>query len=164
MEQSEVNSTYTPVSGRACFWGLATLALNAMLQPSFVARIWSDDLFDETICPHKTSPFVCLVDALTDIWIIVKKLRARTHYRRNNEYTKPTTVVLRFVALGLGVLPQSVKIFGMRGIPITQTLAAIYLLNGLASFSRTLLVKDGYKDIEDVLLGPRPDGWLTIRR
>lgn len=56
------------------------------------------------------------------------KKRKTKHVESN-----PTALAMRLVVFILGVLPQAVKLFGMRGISFTQACAAIFLLCSMFS-------------------------------
>ena len=58
---------------------------------------------------------------------------------------------MRLAAFLFGVVPQVIKIFSARGIPITQALAATLFLSTVASMARTMNLADGQKDITNFM-------------
>ena len=139
-------------TGRSVFWAVAAIALNAMLQPSFVGHLISGDIFRGTLWPHRSSPPLCLIDAYVDVRFVVQQYRkAPSEEHDEAAPVKSTAVILRLAIFVLGVLPQVVKIFSMRGIPLSQALAAVYLVSSLCSTVRTLHVEDGDEAIVDLV-------------
>ncbi|KAK4551989.1 hypothetical protein LTR86_010781 [Recurvomyces mirabilis] len=102
-------------SGRSIFWAMASIALNAMLQPSFTGYLWSGDTFKDSLWPHRSSPFVCLLDAVADIWIMIEKVRKPELYDED----------------------EIIKLFSSTGIPITQAVAAVFVFATITSMIRT---------------------------
>ncbi|KAK3678633.1 hypothetical protein LTR78_001931 [Recurvomyces mirabilis] len=123
-------------SGRSIFWAMASIALNAMLQPSFTGYLWSGDTFKDSLWPHRSSPFVCLMDAAADIWIMIEKVRKPELYGEDEERIQPTTLTMRLAIFVVGVLPQIIKLFSSTGIPITQAVAAVFVFATMTSMIR----------------------------
>lgn len=80
MDANDIPPTFTAtshreqqVSGISVFWALASLSLNAMIQPSSCGHIFSGNAFNAALWPHRSSPFLCLIDAIADVWIIMDK-------------------------------------------------------------------------------------------
>lgn len=128
------------VTGVTAFWAVLALALNAMARPSFTSKRLYDEtgLFNGALLPHLSSPVVCLVDCLFDLLILAKVLiKACSKHAREGlpppgsstptERPKHDSIAVRMVLFVLGGLPQAIKVFGMRGLPITQTISAIFL-------------------------------------
>lgn len=145
-------------SGQSIFWAMAAIVLNAMLQPSFTGYVWSGDSFIDLLWPHRSSPFVCLVDAAADIWIIVQSVWKLDADYRNDEPAKPTAVAIRIAIFVLGVVPQAIKLFSMRGVPATQAIAAGFLFSSLVSMARTLRIDGGYHDLSRLIDRSNLDG------
>lgn len=144
---SHVTSTVSgqQASGRSVFWALATIVTGAMLQPSFAGQYWSRETFRDLFWPHRSSPSVCLVDGVADIWIMYDQRLNPEKYRSDgNKRAEPTTVVMRLVIFVLGVMPQAIKLFSMRGIPVTQALAATFLVPLIANMTRALYLQAPY--------------------
>lgn len=131
-----------PSSGVAIFWALASLALSAVIQPSFCGHVLGVDGLNATLWPHRSSPFVCLVDAIADVCIIVHKRRTPERYSQRKGIERPptgsTTVVMKMVLLVVGVLPQAIKLFSMRGVPISQAIGAAFVVSIIVNTIRSL--------------------------
>ncbi|KAK6434003.1 hypothetical protein LTR95_009813 [Oleoguttula sp. CCFEE 5521] len=138
-------------SGQSLFWALASIVLNGMLQPSFTGYLWSGDLFDNTLWPHRSSPFICAVDALADIYIMVDKSCNPAQYSDNVEHVSPTVLTTRLATFVVGVLPQAIKLFSSSGVPITQALAAVYLFATVTSMARTLYLGAPVTDLKSLV-------------
>nr|OQO30078.1 hypothetical protein B0A51_02640 [Rachicladosporium sp. CCFEE 5018] len=138
-------------SGQSLFWALAGIVLNAMLQPSFSGYLWSGDLFDNTLWPHRSSPFICAVDALADIYIMVDKSCNPAQYADEVEHVSPTVLTTRLATFVIGVLPQVIKLFSSGGVPITQALAAVYLFATVTSMARTLYLGAPVTDLKSLV-------------
>ena len=131
-------------SGRSILWALATIILYTSSQHSLSGWLLSGDNFSGTLWPHRTSPLVALVDGWYDFlifWFRWGPWRDR-HEGDTSESVRiaPAVAVVRIVGFGVGVLPQSVKLFGMSGVPYTKALAATFLFSSTASILRTLTV------------------------
>ncbi|KAK4898012.1 hypothetical protein LTR27_004397 [Elasticomyces elasticus] len=134
-------------SGGSIFWAMATLALNAMLQSSTTDYVWSGDTFKESLWPHHSSPFACLNDAAFDTWVILERYRHPDQHHQHGEYAKPTVVAMRLTLFVLGVLPQAIKLFSSRGIPVTQAIAAAFLVSTVISMARFVHLESPYQDV-----------------
>lgn len=140
------------VSGASAFWALSAIASHAMLQPSFTGYLWNGKSFEGSLWPHRSSPFVCIVDTGAEIFITFRALRNQDPIE---EESKPATVrngALTKVALFcFGAMPQALKLFSMRGIPVTQAAAAMFLLSSTVSVVRSLMVESPQQEIQEVL-------------
>ncbi|KAK5735024.1 hypothetical protein LTR17_008514 [Elasticomyces elasticus] len=134
-------------SGSSIFWAMATLALKAMLQPSTTGYMWSGDVSKESLWPHRSSPFVCLNDAVFDAWVILERYRHPGQHTQHQEYAKPTVVSLRVALFVLGVLPQAIKLFSCGGIPLTQAIAAAFLVSTVINMARFVHLESPYEDV-----------------
>ncbi|KAH8585696.1 hypothetical protein B0O99DRAFT_603095 [Bisporella sp. PMI_857] len=135
------------VSWQSAFFGLVALALNAMTQPSTIDKTFPRS---SLLFPARSSPFVCMADALEILvafgfhWfrgVGVREAAWRIHQRRareqsgghsdNDEWTIEKTPAEKhpktFLILFITSLLQGVKIFGMTGLPWTQVWAGMYL-------------------------------------
>ncbi|KAK4502803.1 hypothetical protein PRZ48_006229 [Zasmidium cellare] len=140
------------VTGMTAFWAVLALALNAMARPSFASKmLYDQDTSSESaLITHLSSPIVCLVDCLFELMVL-----GRTAWRLcckpqadslPGQAPSPTThkpkhdsIAVRTVLFILGGLPQAVKMSSMRGIPLTQTLSAVFLASTvLATISELL--------------------------
>ena len=125
-------------SGQSIFWALAAIGLNAMLQPSFSGHMWSGNSFEDSLWPHRSSPVVCIVDAVLEI---LSMRAAPTDHDEVPESATPATrgaITLRLAIFCIGVLPQAIKLFSMRGILLTQLLAAALLAPSMLSMARCI--------------------------
>ena len=147
------------VSGAAVFWSLAAIVVNVMTQPSFCGYSWSGNRFEGNLWPHRSSPIICIADAVVEIWIIVDKFCRPPGIgcQEPSATAKPTDIVLRLAVFFLTVVPATIKIFSISGIWVTQVLAASFLLATLVSMIRGLCVEAPQKDIKDFIqqLGAR---------
>lgn len=138
-------------SGKSIFWALAAIVINTMLQPSFCGYVWSGSSFEGSFWPHRSSPVICFLDSVADIWIGVKRLRGRNESPNEYKPSNPTAVLAQLVIFIMGVLPQAIKLFSMSGIPLAQTLAAIFLFSTITSMVRTLFTENTQQDIHDLI-------------
>ncbi|KAK5120884.1 hypothetical protein LTR85_005951 [Meristemomyces frigidus] len=133
------STTAQQVSGASLFWALAALALNAMTQQSFCGYVSLGESFEGTLSPHRSSPFICVLDAAAELPIIIQKWRKRgASIARVEPPTYTTATEMTLTIFTLGVLPQAIKVFSMRGIPGNQMLAAMLLFSSIDSMVRTL--------------------------
>lgn len=130
------------VSGQSAFWALVPIALNSMTQPA--GSIFAIPSIHEEF-GLRASPLVCVCDALH---FLVSLTGHITSTRSPREAMRRTlqprfldwnlrkessvanlqrNVLFRLILFTLGCLPQIIKLFCMRGIPIVTTIAAFYL-------------------------------------
>jgi hypothetical protein len=139
-------------SGQSIFWALAAIVLNAMLQPSSVGYSWNGVAFEGTLWPHRSSPAICALDTTAESYILIKKLLG-AELNMDNAQDEPRTtanpvnVTMRIAIFALGVLPQAIKLFSMRGIPATQGLAAIFFAASLISMVRTICLEVPHEEV-----------------
>lgn len=145
------------VSGWSIFWALVAIVSHAMLQVSFTGYIWSGNSFQGSLWPHRSSPFICLVDGVADGYLCLRALLIRDPSDQRELLNSGRSGTLTRLALfTLGVLPQVIKLFAMRGIPVTQAIAAMYLLPSVLSLVRSLISKSPEGDIQKLL-----EGWAA---
>jgi hypothetical protein len=144
-----------PVSWQTAFWTLVVFALNAMTQNSTIERQFPSNI----LFPARSSPVVCAADMLEAITLLIKYVMtglslpdAAMRITRERAWQDPNTgqpvlnppyPVAHSIVFILGVLPQTIKLFGMSGIPWTQAWGGIYLssflviagIGALAQFS-----------------------------
>lgn len=161
-EAPEVNQA----SGNSIFWALVALALNAMTEPSrtqgFFISMTPHPGFDLL----RSSPVVCALETAFDIYFFFFDPKPQRIPPGNNAPPNipwesrgvwPGSVVsnahqpeqnpdnaaspratLKVLGFFLGVLPQAIKLFSMRGIAGTQICAAMFLA---ASVTRAISFK-----------------------
>lgn len=168
------------VSWQSAFWALVPIALNSVAQPcgrvqgypSRYAYLW------------KISPIVCFFDAVyLSIDFVFNALekgslcRAAQHIRQKRFYdVEPASernslgklqenVAFRTGAFLFGVIPQTVKLYSMRGIPWTQVWGSMFLGSFLMTEAILILLR---KYSSPVPSDPGPDkkeciiGVLTV--
>lgn len=149
------------VSGQSAFWILVTLATAAVTQPSTCSYRKGRDIFGGTIDIFRCVPLLCLSDGIVDIVVLGRAIRHEVSLRTGNidqerrrlPPLKPNIAAVMLAISILTVLPQTIKVFSMRGIPWTQLCASLYffaITTKLAiEFSR--LETDGDDpDLEDI--------------
>lgn len=129
-------------SGVAIFWALASLALTSMTQPSFCGHVLGTGLSNVVLWPHRSSPAVCLVDAVADVSIVMHRPRPaeRDAQRRStaSQASGSTVVVMKMVLFIVGVVPQAIKLFSIRGIPVSQSMGAVFVVSIISNTIRSL--------------------------
>jgi hypothetical protein len=128
------------VSWQSAFWGLLALQLATVIQNSGAVLGQSYSMRISL----RSSPILC---ALDNVIVIVKvaallyggySWRTACHHVWWDRFPKDDegeesgldgSWALNMWAFILGALPQAIKIYGMRGIPLTQALATIFLVS-----------------------------------
>lgn len=151
------------VSYQSTFIGLIPLALNAMSQASILDRTFLQSSF---LFPARSSPFVCLADALEvvveiafyAIWegMGIRHAAGRSCWRRaRSEMQIPPTRVeatgvdqhpKTFMILSIGAILQAVKTLSVQCIPLTQLYASFCLLSFLVLAGARQLAAPGWRD------------------
>lgn len=147
------------VSGQTALWALIALGLDAMTHPS-IFETWNrgrKSPFEGSLTPHRSSPCLCLGDTLfilsCSAWLlpsfIKQKKRYSSHSSRRDSVDsfeaetpprgKVNAIIMRLFVSIFGVLPQGIKLFGMRGIPLTQACAAAFICSSMISSATRLL-------------------------
>ncbi|KAI4592377.1 hypothetical protein KJ359_011317 [Pestalotiopsis sp. 9143b] len=122
------------VNGQSAFWILVTLATAAVTQPSTCSRRKGRDIFGGTIDLLRCVPLLCLFDGIVDLIVLDRAIRRevslRTGHadqeRRRLPPLKPNMAAVMLAISILTVLPQTIKVFSMRGVPWTQLCASLY--------------------------------------
>jgi hypothetical protein len=143
-----------PVSGWSIFWALFAIVSHAMLQPSFAGYFLSGDVFEGSLWPHRSSPFICLVDSVVDAYLVIKAIRKRVETQEDTgaETRSGSPGTMTKVALfGLGVLPQAIKLFSLRGISVTQAVAAMFLLPSTVNLICSLLIASPERELQKLV-------------
>ncbi|KAJ9603129.1 hypothetical protein H2200_012424 [Cladophialophora chaetospira] len=153
-------------SGWSIFWALLAIVLNCMLQPSATGYLWNGDAFEGSLWPHRSSPFICLLDTAADIWMALQRLRGHvpSDADHDNDAVKPG-VLTKLALFFLGVLLQAIKLFSVEGIPVTQAVAAIFFISSVVNMLRTLCVKCPGADILALIerLKPTPTSLDSLK-
>ena len=134
-------------SAQSIFWALSAIVLSAMLQPSISGYLLNGGSFEGSIWPHRSSPTICIVDAIAEVWILFEKFHGTNQHYEEPLTAKSTNVAMRLTVFIVAVLPQAIKLFCMRGIPITQSIAAIFLASTLVSIARSVCLDAPHKEI-----------------
>jgi hypothetical protein len=150
-----------PVSGWSVFWAMSAIVLHAMLQPSFTGYFWSSKTFEGSLWPQRSSPFVCVVDMVADIYTGVQAVRKRGSAGIDGETRSGRNGAMTRLALfSLGVIPQAIKIFSMKGLSYTHALAAMYLLPSTVSLMVSFIVPSPERELQ-ALADLDEHGWAT---
>jgi hypothetical protein len=145
-------SVQQPASGWSIFWALLAIVSSTMLQPSFTGYLFHGNAFEGSLWPHRSSPFVCLVDAAADVHMSFQVLRRPAVSHTDSEARSGRNSALTRIALfSLGVMPQAIKLFSMQGIAVTQAIAATFFLSSTISLIRSLIVGDPESDVQTLL-------------
>ncbi|KAJ9427083.1 hypothetical protein FOXG_18688 [Fusarium oxysporum f. sp. lycopersici 4287] len=118
------------VTGPTAFWILASLASAAAAQPSG-NRKRDNDLFGGNVDIVRSIPAVCLIDSIFDLFVLAGGIsrflsshNSTQQSRRNSP--KATGLVIRLALTIFTVLPQTIKVFSLQGVPATQICAFIF--------------------------------------
>ncbi|KAH7212144.1 hypothetical protein DER44DRAFT_212501 [Fusarium oxysporum] len=118
------------VTGPTAFWILASLASAAAAQPSG-NRKRDNDLFGGNVDIVRSIPAVCLIDSIFDLFVLAGGIsrflsshNSTQQTRRNSP--KATGLVIRLALTIFTVLPQTIKVFSLQGVPATQICAFIF--------------------------------------
>lgn len=118
------------VTGPTAFWILASLASAAAAQPSG-NRKRDNDLFGGNVDIVRSIPAVCLIDSIFDLFVLAGGIsrflsshNSTRQTRRNS--SKATGLVIRLALTIFTVLPQTIKVFSLQGVPATQICAFIF--------------------------------------
>ena len=140
---SSASSSPSPVSWQSACLGLAPLALNAMTQPSSLDAPFSQS---SLLFASRSSPFVCLADALGIITsLVIHVLRGkpprqaallvnwqRARHRLGEDVEELEDIPAEkhpwgFVILLVAAVLQAAKIIGFKGVFWTKAWAIVYL-------------------------------------
>ncbi|KAF5249514.1 hypothetical protein FANTH_5207 [Fusarium anthophilum] len=118
------------VTGPTAFWILASLASAAAAQPSG-NRKRDNDIFGGNVDIVRSIPAVCLIDSVFDLFVLARGIsrffsshNSTRQTRRNSP--KATGLVIRLALTIFTVLPQTIKVFSLQGVPATQICAFIF--------------------------------------
>ncbi|EGU82375.1 hypothetical protein FOPG_10929 [Fusarium oxysporum f. sp. conglutinans race 2 54008] len=118
------------VTGPTAFWILSSLASAAVAQPSG-NRKRDNDLFGGNVDIVRSIPAVCLIDSIFDLFVLAGGIsrflsshNSTQQTRRNSP--KATGLVIRLALTIFTVLPQTIKVFSLQGVPATQICAFIF--------------------------------------
>jgi hypothetical protein len=165
LEHASNTQQRQPASGWSVFWAMSAIVLHAMLQPSFTGYFWNRKTFEGSLWPHRSSPFVCLVDMVADIYTGVQVIRNQGFTNSDGDTRSGRNGAMTRLALfGLGVVPQAIKLFSIEGIPYTQATAAMYLLPSTTSVVVSLIVPSPEEELQALadLDSNDSDGWWTL--
>lgn len=105
-----VSPHHQEASGFSIFWALLAIIFNCMLQSSPTGYLWHGDAFEGSLWPHRSSPLVCLLDIVADIWMAVQRFRkgGPSSPQQDGDAVKPA-VLSKLALFLLGVVPQAVS-------------------------------------------------------
>ncbi|KAF4958162.1 hypothetical protein FSARC_11079 [Fusarium sarcochroum] len=127
------------VNGRAAFCILGTLAVAAVAQPSAGSRITDRVLLYGKFDLMRCFPGVCLVDALIDFAMLGKATRKEpsvpksVHQTRQRVRPSAGELTVKLALLLLALLPPTIKVFSMAGVPATQFCAFSFFLANITN-------------------------------
>ncbi|KAF4953304.1 hypothetical protein FGADI_6070 [Fusarium gaditjirri] len=118
------------VTGPTAFWILASLASAAAAQPSGNRRR-DNDFFGGNVDIIRSIPAVCLIDSIFDLFVLARGISRFLSSHNSTQQTRrnsPTATgkVIRLVLTIFTVLPQTIKVFSLQGVPATQICAFIF--------------------------------------
>ena len=165
------------VSWQSAFLGLVPLALNAMTQPSGLDKPFSQS---SLLFPSRSSPFVCLADALEVLVLVLihishgKTLRhaalevnwQRARSRLGQDVTEledspAEKHPIPFGILFIATLLQAIKLFGMQGLPWTTLWAGLYLFSYVVLAMVGFLAPKDWRDSPPEMVIETPTGRPT---
>lgn len=121
------------VSGQAAFWILLSLATAAIAQPTRSWRRKERDLFGGHVDLARCIPTVCFIDAVCDL--IFLGISARRSLStpspapaRQRILPKASALIVKLALSVFTVLPQTIKVFSLKGVPGTQICACLFFL------------------------------------
>jgi hypothetical protein len=129
------------VSGQAAFWILLSLAIAAIAQPTKSARRRERDLFGGHVDLSRCIPTVCFIDAVCDlIFLGISARRSLSTSSpapaRQRILPKASALIVKLALSVFTVLPQTIKVFSLKGVPGTQICAFLFFL----AFTTRLIV------------------------
>ncbi|CAJ0551402.1 Ff.00g113320.m01.CDS01 [Fusarium sp. VM40] len=129
------------VSGQAAFWILLSLATAAIAQPTRSWRRKERDLFGGHVDLARCIPTVCFIDAVCDLIFLGISARrslstSDSAPARQRILPKASALIVKLALSVFTVLPQTIKVFSLKGVPGTQTCAFLFFL----AFTTKLLV------------------------
>ncbi|KAH6980217.1 hypothetical protein EDB82DRAFT_510383 [Fusarium venenatum] len=122
------------VSGQAAFWILVTLATAAIIQPSARSRRKGRDVFDSNIDLLRCIPAVCFLDSIADLVSLGNAIYRAfstpkpTQNARRRVFPKMSTFIVKLALSTVTVLPQTIKVASLQGVPATQACAFLFFI------------------------------------
>ena len=175
------SSSSNPVSWQSGFWALVPLTLKSMSQPSGMVC----DLPSKRISVLQSSPIICFLDVTFVIGRLAWYANASKSPRAAVERTVrlrfqdvvdqaeesslaslQKNTLFRFLMFVLGVLPQIIKLYDMRGLPWTKLWASLFLSSFFVIELLVLISKRFRRPLppDQPQIGDRarstPDSWL----
>ena len=181
--QPAIPPDHQQASGFSIFWALLAIIFNCMLQSSPTGYLWNGDVFEGSLWPHRSSPLVCWIDTVADVWMAVQRFRNGNPSPpdQDSHAIKPG-ILTKLALFCLGVVPQAVsspalvlsrttltcyqqqiKLFSMRGISWTQTIAAVFFLSSTVNLLRTLCIRSPQADISSLVGTLESSAWQLCR-
>ncbi|CAF3525986.1 unnamed protein product [Fusarium graminearum] len=122
------------VSGQAAFWILITLATAAIIQPSSRIRQKGRDVFDGNIDLLRCIPAVCFIDSIADLVSLGSAIYRAfstpkpTQNTRRRVFPKMSTFIVKLALSTVTVLPQTIKVASLQGVPATQACSFLFFI------------------------------------
>ncbi|CEI41706.1 hypothetical protein FVEN_g3733 [Fusarium venenatum] len=122
------------VSGQAAFWILVTLATAAIVQPSARSRRKGRDVFDGNIDLLRCIPAVCFLDSIADLVSLGNAIYRAfskptpTQNARRRIFPQMSTFIVKLALSTVTVLPQTIKVASLKGVPATQACAFLFFI------------------------------------
>ncbi|ETS86241.1 hypothetical protein PFICI_00069 [Pestalotiopsis fici W106-1] len=158
-------STTQEVTGQSAFWVLITLAGAAVCQPTHTRL--DTVFFGGNISLTRALPSICLWDGIVDVYALCKAIREgrrtsgqdvapvtlprHTAAKRIRARLKPNVVMVKLAIALIAVLPQTIKILSMRGIPGTQFAASIFFFASATRLIVELTGLETYRNLPVIL-------------
>ncbi|CAG9947165.1 unnamed protein product [Clonostachys rosea f. rosea IK726] len=127
-------SSWQEVSGPSVFWILLTLGIAAATLPSTRSKITGPSIkVGASIDPLRSMPWVCFLDGIFDLIVVGRTIQY--HMSKGEEdaqreeqiaHGEPNLILVKLAMTLLAVLPQTIKILSMRGIPVSQICACAF--------------------------------------
>ncbi|OBS19996.1 hypothetical protein FPOA_11718 [Fusarium poae] len=133
-DETSASKAPDEVSGQAAFWILITLATAAIVQPSARSRRKGRDVFDGTIDLLRCIPAVCFLDSIADLVSLATAIYRAfstpkpTQNTRRRVFPKASTFIVKLALSTVTVLPQTIKVASLQGVPATQACAFLFFI------------------------------------
>ncbi|KAF5977273.1 hypothetical protein FCOIX_6540 [Fusarium coicis] len=157
---SRDSQSQAEVTGPTAFWILASLASAAAAQPSG-SRRRDNDIFGGNVDIVRSIPAVCLIDSIFDLCVLaggISRIISSHNSTQRTRHNSPKAIglVIRSALTIFSVLPQTIKVFSLQGVPATQICAFIFFF---ATITKLLVSICGW---EPERIRPENDDSISI--